>query len=101
MMQWQGDRPWNPVRIEACAEKWRTWNQRWIAFRGRLPTDRRLELAYEQLTRKQVRRLADWTGTDVARHKDMFAARPPGEALENIPQRVRDMWRETDQLIER
>src|ERR1700733_1162145 len=46
MLQWSGDRPWNPQEREACARKWSAWNTRWLEFRSRIPKARRIELLY-------------------------------------------------------
>jgi hypothetical protein len=46
MLEWSGDRPWNPREQEACSRKWSAWNNRWLEFRSRIPKARRIELLY-------------------------------------------------------
>jgi hypothetical protein len=49
MLAWTGDRPWRPADVEGCELKWAEWNERWLAFRERVPEHQRLEVSYDAL----------------------------------------------------
>ncbi len=43
-------RPWVPADAARALEKWTRWNECWLAARGSIPSDRRLEIGFGNLT---------------------------------------------------
>lgn len=46
--------------MEDCREQWVSWNQLWHDFNSRIPPERRLETAFEELARNPRETLATW-----------------------------------------
>jgi len=65
MLGWS-KRWWNPRTADACARKWAHWNDRWLAFRKRIPEERRLEVDYAALCAGEHELLSRFTGLDMA-----------------------------------
>lgn len=100
MLGWSGDRPWNPTGVAAAALKWSAWNAEWLAFRGRVAAERRVELLYEDVAAGRRGALDERLGIDLARYMEDFRPRPRGrpgalpEEAERTWQRLREVCRQ-------
>jgi hypothetical protein len=65
LLEWRGDRPWNPTTAAAAALKWDAWNSEWLRFRERLAPGQRIELLYEDLAAGRRGALDDRLGIDL------------------------------------
>jgi hypothetical protein len=80
MLRWTGTRPWNPVDVDAAAEKWAYWNEQWLYFRDRIPSDRRIELDYHNLGQSHRKTLDDVLGLTMEPYLVHYRPRMRAEA---------------------
>lgn len=66
MLAWKRDKPWNPRDAAAACAKWAHWTSRWLEFRDRVPSRRRVELDYAELCEGRHGDLSDLVGVDLA-----------------------------------
>lgn len=80
--------------LEHALEQWLDWNGRWLAFRGQVPVERRLELRYEDWIadpRAIVARLGDFAGLD------LLGEPACAEHLARLDSARAERWREAPQ----
>ncbi len=78
--------------VDDCARQWAVWNGQWLAFRERIPQERRLEVCYEAFIEAPEAGL-DRLGRFV--NADLAAAPAVRHLLTSIDHRRRDAWRQS------
>ncbi|HEX6367823.1 MAG TPA: sulfotransferase [Longimicrobium sp.] len=76
LLDWPGDRPWNPRDAGAAALKWAAWNGEWLRFRERVEPARRVELLYGDVAAGRRGALDDCLGLDLGPYMEGFFPRP-------------------------
>jgi hypothetical protein len=85
MLAWGANRSWNPRTADACARKWAHWNDRWLAFRGGVAAERRLEVDYATLCAGGHEPVSEFTGLAMAGFLAGYERRRDGAVDVRLP----------------